>query len=101
MNKTTRNFIRHFWVSLGATAYLSFAVLLLYQYIAVVNNLPGAFLSVLREANGDWWLDADWSHPVFLGWLACVVFFALGYGFFRRNHNSEYREPEVESQPGF
>ncbi|KAB1443053.1 hypothetical protein [Pseudodesulfovibrio senegalensis] len=101
MSKTTRNFIRHFWVSLGATAYLSFAVMLLYQYLAIVNDLPGAFLSVLHEANGDWWLDADWSHPVFLGWLGCVLLFAAGYGLVRRKDNREYREPDIQSQPGF
>lgn len=101
MNKMTRNFIRHLWVGFNASAYLSFAVVLLYQYLAVANDLPGRFLTVMHTDSGGWWMDIQWSHPFVFIWLGCVALFAVCYACKRRNDSSEYREPGVESQPGF
>lgn len=101
MNKTAKNFFRHLWVGFNATAYLSFAAVLIYQYAAVSLNLPGRFLTVVRTDAGNWWMDVQWSHPLVFAWLGCVALFALGYACVRRNDSGEYREPGVESQPGF
>jgi len=91
----------HFFVGLGAISYLSMGFMLLYQYAAVTMDLPGRFLTVLHDASGDWWLDIQWSHPVMIVWAACAFAAACGYAFWKRNDKRSYREPEVESQPGF
>ncbi len=101
MNKTIKNFFRHLWVGFNAMAYLSLALVLLYQYLAITYRLPGRFLTVLHDTRGDWWLDIQWGHPFVLVWLGCVFAFSAAYGFLRRHDSRKYREPGVESQSGF
>lgn len=96
-----RNFVRHTFVALGALAYLGAVPLLIYQYLGVLMDWPGVFLRVIRDASGDWWLDADWNSPVPWASLAVVAACAVTYGLVRRNDDGEYREPGITSQPGF
>lgn len=91
----------HFFVGLGAISYLSMGFMLVYQYLAVTMNLPGRFLTVLHTSNGDWWLDIQWSHPVMIGWALCSLTSACAYAWWKRGDTKAYREPEIESQPGF
>jgi hypothetical protein len=96
-----KNMFRHFIVGLGAITYLTWGFTLLYQYLGVVNGWPGVFLTVVREASGDWWLDVDWSSPVLVGTFACTTLAALVYAVVRRNDFLGYREAEIQSQSGF
>ncbi len=99
--KVLKNIFRHFFVGMGAITYLTFGFTLLYQYIGVVNDWPGVFLTVVHEASGDWWLDIDWSSPVLLGTFGVTTVGAMIYALWRRNDFIEYREPETLSQSGF
>lgn len=103
-NNTTngfRNMMRHAFVALGAMAYLGAVPLLLYQYFGMLMDWPGVFLHVVHDANGDWWLDADWNSPVPWASMGVVLLSALIYGMLRRKDDGHYREPDVTSQPGF
>lgn len=100
-SKTFKNMFRHFFIGLGAVTYLTFGFTLIYQYLGVVNGWPGVFLTVMREASGDWWLDVDWSSPVLLGTFLCTTVAAMGYATYKRNDFRQYREPNIQSQSGF
>lgn len=91
----------HFFVGLVAISYLSMGFMLVYQYLAISMSLPGRFLTVLHDANGDWWLDIQFGHPVFIGWAVGAFTAACCYAWWKRNDKRAYREPEIESQPGF
>lgn len=96
-----KNMFRHFFVSFGAILYLGACPLLLYQYLGVVNGWPGVFLSVVRDASGDWWLDIDWHSDVILATLLLALLTSAAYAALRRHDYQEYREPGVQSQAGF
>lgn len=91
----------HFFVGLGAISYLSMGFILVYQYLAISMDLPGQFLTVLHDSNGDWWLDIQWSHPMVITWAVASLIAATGYAWWKRNDSRAYRDPQVESQPGF
>lgn len=99
--KTSKNMFRHFFVGLGAITYLTLGFTLIYQYLGVVYDWPGIFLTVVHEASGDWWMDIDWTSPVLLGTFCMTTISALIYATVRRNDFIDYREPEVQSQSGF
>lgn len=96
-----KNMFRHFFVGLGAITYLTVGFTLLYQYLGVVYDWPGVFLTVIHEQSGDWWLDIDWTSPVLLGTFISTTLAAMVYAALKRNDYGEYREPDVPSQTGF
>ncbi|SOB58731.1 conserved protein of unknown function [Pseudodesulfovibrio profundus] len=100
-SKIYKNMFRHFFVGLGAITYLTLGFTLLYQYLGVINDWPGVFLTVMREASGDWWLDIDWTSPVLLGTFCITTLLAGIYAAVKRNDFGEYREPDIQSQSGF
>ncbi len=99
--KTLKNMFHHFVVGLGAITYRTWGFALLYQYLGVINDWPGVFLTVVHEASGDWWLDVDWTSPVLLGTFLCTTLAAIVYAAVRRNDFIGYREPDIQSQSGF
>jgi len=96
-----KNIFRHAFVAMGALTYLLAVPVLLYQYLGLLNDWPGLFLSVIHDASGDWWLDIHWSSPVLMAFFLLMALLALTYGILKRNDMVEYREPEVQSQAGF
>ena len=96
-----KNMFRHFFVGLGALGYLLMVPVLLYQYLALMNDWPYLFLSIIYDASGDWWLDVNWQSSALWSTFLCIGVAALGYAYWKRNDYVEYREPEVQSQPGF
>lgn len=96
-----KNMFRHFFVAFGATLYLGACPLLLYQYFGVMNDWPFVFLSVIHDASGDWWLDINWYSSVIWLSLLLTALISVVYAFFKRHDYQEYREPDIQSQPGF
>lgn len=96
-----KNMLRHFFVAFGGLFYMTSSLAFGYQYAATYYDLPGRALTVVHDAAGDWWLDVDWTHPFLLGWFAFLALGAFCHAVWRRNDTVEYREPEVQSQPGF
>ncbi len=96
-----KNMFRHFFVAMGALSYLVACPVLLWQYIGLMNGWPYIFLNVVYDASGDWWLDINWYSPVIWSMLLLNVLTAIIYAYCKRNDLGEYREPDVQSQPGF
>lgn len=101
MHNMARNWFRHFFVAAGALFYIGSMLMLLYQYLGLTQGWPGLFLSVIHDQAGDWWLDIDWTSPVLLGFFAAILLGAALYGWIRRRDFVAYREPVIQSQPGF
>ena len=96
-----KNIFRHFLVGLGAMLYLFACPLFLYQYLGLMNDWPGVFISVIYDAAGDWWLDINWSSSVIWTMLTFTVLTAAVYAIRKRHDLVGYREPDIQSQPGF
>ena len=96
-----KNMFRHFFVAFGATLYLGACPVFLYQYLGLMNDWPYVFLNVVYDASGDWWLDIAWHSPVIWSTVLLAAMTAVVYAAFKRNDLGEYREPKVQSQPGF
>lgn len=96
-----KNMFRHFFVAFGALLYLAACPMFLYQYLGLMNDWPFVFLSVIHDASGDWWLDINWYSPVIWSTLLLTTLMAVVYAACKRNDYGEYREPDVQSQPGF
>jgi hypothetical protein len=95
------NALRHFIVAFGALTYLMAMPLFLYQYLGLNYEWPGVFLNVVYDTSGDWWLDINWYSPVIWSTLIGSAVMSVAYAAYKRHDLGEYREPNVQSQPGF
>lgn len=96
-----KNMFRHFFVAFGACLYLGACPLFLYQYLGLMNDWPFVFLNIVYDASGDWWLDIQWYSPVIWSTLLLTALIAVVYAVCKRHDLGEYREPDIQSQPGF
>ncbi len=96
-----KNMFRHFFVGFGAMLYLGACPLFLYQYLGLINDWPYVFLSVIYDASSDWWLDINWYSPVIWSMLLLTALTSIAYAACKRHDRGEYRDPDVQSQPGF
>jgi hypothetical protein len=96
------NFLRHFWMAFYSLNHILLPFLLIYQFLGLLAiDLPGIFLYKNVSADGSWWVGIYWTHPVLISFLSILAIAALGYAFLRRHDYRDYRDSDIESQPGF
>ncbi|HCO12521.1 MAG TPA: hypothetical protein DIT19_04775 [Desulfonauticus sp.] len=95
------NFLRHFIICFGGLFYGFSPLFFLYQCFGLFFELPGVFLHKITTPTGQWWIEINFKHQVFISFWIFLFLISFIYALFNLNNFRPYADSKIKSLPGF